>query len=295
MINDMPIIDSHQHFWKFNPDRDGWITDNMAVLRRDFLPEELEGIYQSVGIAGCVAVQADQSEEETLILANLAAEHAFIKGVVGWTDLASDGLASFLDRYQQMPVIKGFRHIIQAEDAGTFLRKEDFCRGIGMLAERGFTYDILIYARQLPAARDFVARFPHQPFVVDHAAKPDIRSIRKGALPRYSSSEDFAWWKKEIRLLAAHPNVYCKVSGLVTEASWASWSMDDLIPFVEVLLSAFGTKRLMFGSDWPVCLLAASDYSEMWHPLKQYLSTLSAVDQEQICYRSAIEFYKLAI
>lgn len=291
----MPTIDSHQHFWTFNPDRDGWITNEMAVLRRNFLPEELEDIYKSVGITGCVAVQADQSEEETLFLARLATQYAFIMGVVGWTDLSSNDLASRLDKYRQMPVMKGFRHIVQAEDADTFLCREDFCRGIGMLAECGFTYDILIYARQLPAARDFVARFPKQPFVVDHAAKPDIRSIRKGAMPPYTSSDAFAWWEKEIRLLAAHPNVYCKMSGLITEADWASWSIDDLIPFVEVLLSAFGAKRLMFGSDWPVCLLAATGYSEMWHPLQQYLSTLSAVEQEQICYRSAIEFYKLAI
>lgn len=291
----MSVIDSHQHFWQFNPVRDAWIQNEMAVLRRNFMPEELSGIYSAAGITGCVAVQADQSEDETLFLADLASKHTFIKGVVGWTDLCSERISEKLNEYQELSIVKGFRHIVQAENATEFLRREDFCRGIRELERQGFTYDLLIYARQLPAAREFVARFPNLLFVVGHAAKPDIKSIRAGARPPYASNEAFAWWKQEISRLAAHPNVYCKISGLVTEADWTNWSTEDIIPFIDVLLSVFGAKRLMFGSDWPVCLLAAAEYDQVWLPVKQYLSALSVKEQAQIYHRTATEFYRLTL
>ncbi len=259
------------------------------------MPEELSGIYSAAGIAGCVAIQADQSENETLFLADLSSKYAFIKGVVGWTELGSERISEKLNEYRELSIVKGFRHIVQAENASEFLRRGDFCRGIGLLEHLGYTYDLLIYARQIPAAREFVSRFPNQPFVVDHAAKPDIRSIRAGSRPPYATSEGFAWWKQEISRLAAYPNVYCKISGLVTEADWAKWSSEDIIPFIDVLLSAFGAHRLMFGSDWPVCLLAAAEYNQVWLPVQQYLSALSVEEQKQIFHQTATEFYRLTI
>jgi L-fuconolactonase len=289
----MEIIDSHQHFWKYEPVRDAWITNEMDLLRRDFLPDELESIFKKSGISGCVAVQADQSIDETHFLVHLAAEYPFIKGVVGWVNLRGDNIFEELEHMAAMPVLKGFRHIVQGEDADIFLQDENFCRGITGLESFGFTYDILVFASQLPAARHFVNRFPNQAFVLDHGGKPDIRGIMTQNSDDRLTSDLFIFWKREIELLAQHPNVYCKLSGLITEADWNDWKYADILPFMDVLLESFGPSRLMVGSDWPVCQLAAKKYQNILHPVSEFINKLSIQEQQQIYSGTATSFYRL--
>lgn len=289
----MKIIDSHLHFWKYEPVRDVWISDEMVVLRRDFLPDELESIYKKSGISGCVAVQADQSMDETHFLVHLAAEYPFIKGVVGWVNLRGDNILEELEHMAAMPVVKGFRHIVQGEDADIFLKDVKFCRGIAGLESFGFTYDILVFARQLPAVQHFVKRFSNQPFVLDHGGKPDIRGIMVKNTDDRLKDDMFDFWKKEITELAQHPNVYCKLSGLTTEADWNNWKYQDILPFMDILLESFGPSRLMVGSDWPVCLLAAKKDPEILYPVTEFINKLSFHEQQQIYSGTATSFYRL--
>ena len=211
----MKKIDSHQHFWKYDPVKDAWINDDMKVIQRDFMPEDLEPLLHENGIDGCIAVQADQSEAETHFLLELAQNNDFVKGVVGWVDLRIPDLKSRLDYFSQFKKLKGFRHIVQAEPEDDFLLKDDFCNGIAQLEQYNFTYDILILPKHLPYAVELVKRFPNQKFVIDHLAKPNFKQ------------NDFSDWKKGIIVLAKCENVYCKVSGLVTEADWNNWSETD--------------------------------------------------------------------
>ena len=275
----MTRIDAHQHFWHFDPVRDAWITDEMSVLQRDFLPDELASNCQASQIDGTIAVQADQSEQETEFLLGLAARHPLIRGVVGWVDLRAPNLAERLEHFRGFPRLRGVRHIAQAEP-DDFLMREDVVRGVGRLHAFGLTYDILVYAHQLPAALALVDRLPDQPFVVDHLAKPRIRD---GAMEP---------WAAHMRALAEHPNVRCKVSGMVTEADWERWRPEDLRPYLDVVFEAFGADRLMFGSDWPVCLLAAS-YQRVEEVIESYASQLSAVDRENLFGGTAVRFYQL--
>lgn len=274
------IIDSHQHFWQFNPQRDAWITDEMSVLKRDFLPGDLLPELKANAVNGCVAVQADQSEEETLFLLQLAETHPEIQGVVGWVDLRAPDVAERLSYFAQFPQLSGFRHVVQAEADDRFMLRDDFLRGIAALAAFGFSYDILIYPRQLPAAIELAARFPRQCFVLDHIAKPPIRS---GKLHP---------WAELIGELAQHPNVYCKLSGMVTEADWRNWKPEHFRPYLDVVFHAFGPHRLMFGSDWPVCLLGGT-YRDVKNLLISYTSLLPREQQERIFGLNAIEFYRL--
>src|SRR5262252_8202766 len=216
----------------------------MRAIRRDFLPADLAPVLAASGIDGCVAVQADQSEAETRFLLDCARQHPFIKGVVGWVDLRSPRLDATLDALSREPRLRGVRHIAQAEP-DDFLTRDDVVRGIGQLGRFGLAYDILVYERQLPAALTLTARLPDQRFVVDHLAKP---SIKTGALEP---------WAGHLRELARRPNVWCKISGLVTEADWTGWRPEHLRPYLDVAFEAFGAGRVMFGSDWPVCLVAA--------------------------------------
>ena len=273
-------IDSHQHFWRYDAGRDGWITDEMTVLRRDFLPAELIQQMHASGIDRCVAVQVDQSETETQFLLNLADQHPEITGVVGWVNLLDKNIDSRLQDFSVFQKLCGFRHIVQAESDDGFMLRKDFQNGISCLARHNFTYDILIYARQLPAAVELARRFPAQKFVVDHMAKPAIRT------------KEISSWARGIRALAAGPNVHCKVSGLVTEADWKSWSAADLKPYLDVVFEAFGTDRLMFGTDWPVCLLAAG-YSQVKNVVEDYTRDLSASEKEKIFGLNAARFYGL--
>ncbi|MBV9341672.1 MAG: amidohydrolase family protein [Acidobacteria bacterium] len=274
------MIDSHQHFWRYDAQRDTWITDEMSFLRRDFLPEDLIPELKANSVDGCIAVQADQSERETKFLLELARDHGEIKGVVGWIDLCSPQIWERLRYFSQFPKLRGFRHIAQAEPDDRFLMRADFLRGIGALSEFEFTYDILIYPKQLPAATEMVSRFPGLRFALDHMAKPPIRSAVLEP------------WAALISPLARAPNVYCKLSGLVTEADWRSWKAEDVRPYLDIVMELFGPDRVMFGSDWPVCLLAGS-YAEVKNLLFVYANTLPREKQERIFGLNAIEFYKL--
>lgn len=276
----MKIIDSHQHFWKYNPVRDAWITENMTVIQRDFLPEDIKPLLQENGIDGCIAVQADQSEDETHFLLELAKDNDFIKGVVGWVDLRNTDLKSRLDYFSQFKKLKGFRQIVQAEPEDDFLLKDDFCKGIAQLVQYHFTYDILILPKHLPFALEFVKRFPNQKFVIDHLAKPNFKN------------QEYLDWEKGITAIAQFENVYCKVSGLVTEADWNKWNEFDFAYCLDVITKAFGMKRLMFGSDWPVCLLAAN-YKQTFQIVSNYFSNFSATEQERFWSENAIHFYNL--
>jgi L-fuconolactonase len=271
-------IDSHQHFWHYNAARDGWITDEMTELRRDFLPEELIRQMRASGIDGSIAVQADQSETETHFLLKLAESHPEIVGVVGWVDLKAENISERLDYVSHFEKLLGFRHIVQAEPDDGFLLQEDFLRGIKALERHGFTYDILIYERHLPVAAEFVRRFPSQRFIIDHLAKPCIKK---------KQLDD---WARGMRAIAANQNVYCKVSGMVTENDWRLWKEADFKPYLDVVLEAFGADRLMFGSDWPVCLVAAS-YGQVKDIVAHYTHDLSQSEKEKIFGLNAARFY----
>jgi L-fuconolactonase len=272
-------LDSHQHFWIFDALRDSWITDDMEVLRQDFLPGDLQPLLDQNGISGCVAVHADQSEAETVFLLDLADQHDFIKGVVGWVDLQSADLRKRLDHYSKFPKLRGFRHVVQAEPSG-FMLQADFLRGIAALKDYGYTYDILIRAHQLREAINLVERNPRQLFVIDHLAKPNIRT------------GEISSWAFDIYRLASFQNVYCKLSGMVTEADLRAWTYEDIYPYLSTILQAFGPDRVMFGSDWPVCRLAA-DYREVHDLLHEYVHLLDQKDQDKIWAENAIEFYGL--
>jgi L-fucono-1,5-lactonase len=273
-------IDSHQHFWRYSPQRDAWITDEMSVLKRDFLPQDLIPELSANGVGASIAVQADQSERETLFLLDCAARHPEIAGVVGWVDLCASNLPERLAFFSQFKKLRGFRHIVQGEPDDRFLLREDFCRGVACLPDFDFTYDILIHPKQLPAACEFVGRFPSQPFVIDHLAKPGIRA------------KEIDRWREQIRVIASHPNVFCKLSGVITEADWSKWSADDCRPYLDGVFEAFGADRLMFGSDWPVCLLAGT-YRQVKGLVVDYTKNLPAADRESILGLNATRFYGL--
>jgi L-fuconolactonase len=273
-------IDSHQHFWKYHPIKDAWITDDMKVIQHDFLPSDLRPFLYSNHFDGTVVVQADQSETETNFLLALAAENDFIKGVVGWVDLCSNTVSEKLNHCSSFKKLKGFRHIVQAEPQDDFLLNSDFCRGISQLVNYQYTYDLLIYPRHLPFAIKLVEQFPLQPFVIDHLAKPDFKVA------------DFKEWEEGIKAIAKHPNVYCKVSGLVTEADWKNWQVEDFTYCLDVVTESFGIDRLMYGSDWPVCLLGGS-YDEVTSIIEQYFASYSLNEKAKIFGLNAMQFYKL--
>ena len=273
-------IDSHIHFWKYHPVKEAWITDDMKVIQRDFLPNDVAPILQANGIDGCIAVQADQSETETHFLLQLADENDFIKGVVGWIDLKAPNVEERLEYLSQFKKLKGFRHIVEAESDVDFLLNANFCNGISLLAKYNYTYDILVSASQLKTVSEFVAKFPEQTFVIDHLAKPNIKKA------------DFWVWENEIKAIAAYPNVHCKVSGLVTQADWDHWSKDDFTYCLDSVTTAFGIDRLLFGSDWPVCLLAAS-YDQSIAILLDYYNRFSPEKQKAFWGTNAVSFYNL--
>ncbi len=272
-------IDSHQHFWRYNPARDGWITDEMAALKKDFLPPELMPELAANNIERCIAVQTDQSEAETLFLLELARQYEMIQGVVGWVDLCAGNITERLNFFSTYPKLCGFRHIVQAEPDEHFMLRPAFLRGIACLEKFGFTYDILVYGRQLPAAIELVSRYPEQLFVVDHIAKPPLRE------------KSYRSWARDMRAIAYHRNVYCKISGLVTEADWRQWSREEFKPYLDVVFEGFGVDRLMFGSDWPVCLLAAT-YGQVVEIVADYTREFSDLDRQKIFGLNAADFYR---
>ncbi|MCH7396996.1 amidohydrolase family protein [Belliella sp. DSM 107340] len=279
-MNNSLKIDSHQHFWKYDSLIHAWIDDSMAVLKRDFLPQDLEPILEKHQIDGCVAVQADQSKEETDFLLELAGKHVFIKGIVGWVDLQAKDLEEQLSSYFENRKIKGFRHVLQDEINDEFILKPEFINGLSKLAKFDFTYDILIFPKQLASATKAVRLLPNQKFVLDHIAKP---SIVNGELEE---------WKRGVSELSKSENVYCKLSGMVTEAKWNNWKYDDFVPYMDFILESFGSKRLLFGSDWPVCTLSG-DYEQVLQIVDQYIKNLTNSEQAGILGENAVDFYKL--
>lgn len=273
-------IDAHQHFWVYHAAEYPWMTDELAAIRRDYLPEDLRPLLESLGFDGCIAVQARPAIRETLWLLQLADEHPFIKGVVGWVDLTAADVKAELEAFARHPKLKGIRHLLQDEPDDAYMLRPDFRRGIAALGELGLVYDLLLFPRHLPYAVKLVGEFEHQPFVLDHLAKPPIK---EGTLSP---------WREEIRRLAAFPNVSCKLSGMVTEADWHAWRREDFTPYLDVVLEAFGPQRLMIGSDWPVCTLAG-EYRPVMEIVLDYISRLSPKEQADIIGRNAVRIYHL--
>jgi L-fuconolactonase len=278
----MARIDAHQHFWHFDPVHYSWITPDMAAIRRDFLPSDLEPVLQQHRLDGCVVVQSDQTPAENAFQLANADAHDFIKGVVGWVDLQAADVAGRLDYYQQFAKLKGFRHVLQGEADRALMLRPAFQRGIAELGPRGFTYDLLILPDQLGYAAELAAAFPNQPFVVDHIAKPPIKA------------QEIDDWMRGIRQLAAHENVCCKVSGMVTEADWQHWEPEDFQPYLDVVFAAFGPRRVLYGSDWPVCNVAGG-YARAIGILEDYLRPFSAAEKAQFWGDNAMRFYGLVM
>jgi len=275
-------IDAHQHFWRYNPQDYTWMTDKMESLRRDYLPEDLAPLLAASGIDGTVTVQAIHSLRETRWLVELAERSRFIYGVVGWVDLTSPRVDEQLAEFAGNPKFRGVRHQVHDEPDDRFMLRTDFARGIGRLKQFGLTYDLLLFPRHLPVACELVERFPDQPFLLDHIAKPLVRD------------RQLEPWATDIRRLARHQNVFCKISGLVTEADGQHWHPADFSPYLDVVLEGFGAKRLMLGSDWPVCTLAGH-YGDAMKLAFDYIGHLSVHEQAEICGNSAARFYGLQL
>ena len=273
-------IDAHQHFWEYHPEEYPWITEELGMLRRSFLPSDLAPELIKSGLEGSIAVQARQSLTESRWLLSLAEKNSHILGVVGWVDLCSDQIDAQLAEFSSHPQFVGVRHVVQDEPDNSFMLRPDFLNGIDRLKNHGLSYDILIFPKQLEAALQLVAQFPEQPFVIDHIAKP---SIKDGSLQP---------WQKHIKEFSKFPNVNCKISGMVTEADWENWKQEDMKPYLETVMETFSPNRLMYGSDWPVCLLAGN-YCRIIDLAAHYISQLSTQDQELVFGGTAAQFYKI--
>jgi L-fuconolactonase len=273
-------IDSHHHFWKYDPKEYSWIDDSKRVIRRDFLPADLEKQVDQVGIEGVVSVQARQTIEETNWLLSLAAANSFIRGVAGWAPLTDPKIANILEPLAAKPKLKAIRHVIQDEADNNFILRNDFNAGMQVLQHYHLIYDILIYERHLPQTIRFVDRHSNQVFVLDHIAKPRIKD------------HVISPWRENITEVAKREHVYCKISGMVTEADYKTWTPEDLQPYFDTVLAAFGPRRLMFGSDWPVCLVATS-YSRWFKVVSAQIAKLSQAEQERILGGTAVEAYRL--
>ena len=273
-------LDSHQHFWHYDPAHHVWMTDEMAALRRDYLPDELAPLLEAARFDGTIAVQARQMVEETEWLLALADRHRSIKGVVGWVDLRSPGLRAQLERFAPHPKLVGVRHVVHDEPDDRFMLRPEFRRGLAQLREFDLAYDLLLFPRHLPVALALVDEFPEQPFVLDHIAKP---AIRDGLVSP---------WKEDLKRLAERPHVFCKLSGMVTEAKWRRWRREDFRPYLDVVLDAFGPDRLMIGSDWPVCTLSG-DYLSTMRVVTDYVEQLPAEARDGILGGNCARFYRL--
>jgi len=275
----MPVIDSHHHFWRYTDADYGWIPPEWSIIKRDFLPADLQPEIAAAGVDGVISVQARQSLVETEWLLDFAARHAFIRGVVGWVPLIDPAVETHLDRFASAPKLRALRHVLQGEPDDYMLRA-DFNRGISALTRRGLIYDILVLERQLPSTITFVDRHPDQVFVLDHIAKPKI------------GANELEPWAKNIRELARRPNVACKLSGMVTEADVKTWTPAQLQPYFDVVIEAFGPRRLLFGTDWPVCL-AGVNYSRWKNIVADALRAFSPSEQAAIFGDNARRLYRL--
>ena len=274
------IVDSHHHFWRYDPVEYGWISDSMRTLRRDFLPADLRREIAAAGVDGVVSVQARQTLPETRALLAHARENDFIRGVVGWVPLVDPDVRGTLEELAQDPHLRACRHVLQDEPDDEYMLRRDFNDGVRAVTEAGLVYDILIFERHLPQTLEFVDRHPNQVFVLDHIGKPRIRDGSFGA------------WRAAIRNLARRTNLYCKISGMVTEADWGRWSEAELAPYMDAVLDAFGPRRLMYGSDWPVCLVGVG-YARWFELVAGFAARLSADERDRVLGGTAIEAYRL--
>jgi L-fuconolactonase len=273
-------LDSHQHFWHYNSSEHVWMTDAMIQLKRDFLPTDLKPLLDSIEFDGCVAVQARQNLEETRWLLELAEQHDFIKGVVGWVDLRSADVVHQLTQFKGNRKLVGVRHVVHDEPDARFLLQPDFVRGIEQLRAFGLCYDLLLFPKHLPVASELVRKFPEQAFVLDHLAKPPI------------ASGETSPWREHLAELAGFPNVWCKLSGMVTEANWHQWRSEDFHQYLEIVFETFGPERLMIGSDWPVCTLA-SNYRETMNVVTNYVRKFRPEAEAQILGGNCARCYGL--
>ncbi|MEO0452924.1 MAG: amidohydrolase family protein [Verrucomicrobiota bacterium] len=272
-------IDAHQHFWNYDPLRHDWITDEMSVIRQSFTPEDIQPLLAEHGFDACVLIQVQQSEEETTSFLELAQQHAFIGGVVGWLDLRANDLGERIDTFAQDNAFKGVRHILQAEPEG-FMTDPRFIAGVTELAKKDLSYDILTTESQLPEVLQFIDRLPEMRLVIDHLSKPDIKN------------NSFDQWAEHMNVLSQYEHVHVKLSGMATEACWQTWQAADLKPYIDYCLEQFGPSRLMFGSDWPVCLIAGS-YGRVLDSLLEAISELSTDEKNQILGETAATFYRI--
>ena len=275
-----PYIDSHQHFWHYDSSKHVWMDNRMDIIKQDFLPTALFPHLQNCGLGACVAVQANQSEVENEFLLNLTEKNHFIRGIVGWIDLRAENVEVRLEYYKQFSKIKGFRHVIHDEPELDFMLEKAFMKGVSKLKDFDYTYDILIFEKHLPNTIKFIGALPDQPFVIDHIAKPLIKQ---------QITEN---WASNIKQVAEFENVYCKISALTTEADWANWKKEDFTKYLDTVVQTFGTDRIMYGSDWPVCQLAAT-YEQQFDIVKEYFSSFSQEEQDKFFGTNAIKFYKL--
>lgn len=273
-------IDAHQHFWKYDAVKHGWINDEMAAIRRDFFPGDLATIIKTLQIDGTVAVQADETEAETAFLLDLASKNDFIKAVVGWTNLHAQELESTLEKFKGFKKLAGFRSIMQGAPDERYLTNAQFRNNLKILAGKGYTYDLLVYHTQLPALISMTDNLPDNRMILDHIGKPDIKN------------KQFKNWKAQIRILASHPGIYCKLSGMITEADYRNWTYDDLKPFIETAAEYFGIDRICFGSDWPVCLVAGS-YNQVHEVMEKFVQQLPASDQAKVFGLNTLQFYNI--
>lgn len=273
------VVDSHQHFWIYHPEHHEWISDDMSVIQTDFLPHDLEPILKANGVDGCIAVQTAQTEEETEFLLHLANQYDCIKGVVGWVNLCDENVGERLSKYAKNNYFKGVRWILQ-DEGDAFFYDANFRNGLSQLAKFNLTYDILVYHHQLSHVLELVRDFPSNKFVLDHIGKP---AIKEGELIN---------WSNAMQKLGMFPNVCVKLSGMVTEADWANWTEKDIVPFIDVVFGVFGANKIMFGSDWPVCLLA-SNYQNVKNLVDNYLKQLSAKERAMVLGGTACDFYSI--
>lgn len=273
-------IDSHQHFWKYDPVIYDWINEDMGILKAEFLPGHLALLLDENNFHGCIAVQSEQSERHNDFLLDLAEKNSFIKGVAGWIDLRADNVEEKLDQLRPFTKLKGFRHILQGELKKDMMLEPEFIRGLKALDKRGYTYDILVYPFQFPYIIELLRFCPNQKFILDHLGKP---SIKEGRIKE---------WKKDMERLASFENLYCKMSGMVTEADCHTWKYADFIPYMDVVVESFGTDRILFGSDWPVCLLAGG-YADILNIMERYFSSFTETEQQNVFGLNAMKFYNL--
>lgn len=273
-------IDAHQHFWNYDPNRHGWINDEMASIRKNFTPTELIQELRGTGIDGTIAVQVDETEAENQFMLSLAEHHEFIKGIVAWVDLKGNDAEEQIIRLSKHNKIRGFRCIMQGKQDHEFLTNKQFIEGVKKLAKHNKAYDLLVYHDQLPSLIKFTEQLPDNDMILDHIAKPDIKNHR------------IKEWSEQIRILAKHPKIYCKISGMITEADFRNWTYEDIMPYMEVAIDAFGINRLCFGTDWPVCLVAGS-YKEVYEVVDRFIAGFSEDEKEKIMGKNTADFYKI--